>query len=204
MKQIKELIERHTTEEGIDYDALTTDVNQEINNIVAKNTTKAEQNVFKTLELEGVTDKESLSNYINALKEVPNESLTELQTKYTEAEKVLNEKEAALSELNLKVSELSKKEMILQQERLLLEQGITDADDRDYLLYNVSKLVTEEVPFEQAWEVYKEQKADKLNAMIQTPVTQTTGTKIRGGNAEPTLSGVKALLRERNKEVFND
>ena len=193
MKDIKKYITKHTNEEGeLDYKALEEDVNQEINGIVAKNEEKAQNSILKEF---GVESKEQLKEKMNELENKPKEYEERLQT----YEEQLKEKE---NELN----EVSTNAKTLEQERILLQEGVKDPEDRDYLLYNVNKMVDDETDFNSAWEKYKEEKGDKVERFIEPEKTQnvTTARKVSGGSESKQTDGVKSLIRERNKSLFND
>lgn len=193
MKDIKKYITKHTNEEGeLDYKALEEEVNQEINGIVAKNEEKAQNSVLKEF---GVESKEQLKEKMNDLENKPKEYEERLQT----YEEQLKEKE---NELN----EVSTNAKTLEQERILLQEGVKDPEDRDYLLYNVNKMVDDETDFNSAWEKYKEEKGDKVERFIEPEKTQnvTTARKVSGGSESTQTDGVKSLIRERNKSLFND
>jgi hypothetical protein len=204
MKDIQELLKAHTTEEGtVDYDKVTEEINNEINGIVARNVEKAEKSAYKSLEIEGVEDKDTLLTYINSQTQEPTEKILELEKAIKDREEKLTEYTSTLEDTQKQLEEYAKNSDMLSKERILLQEGILDADDRDYFLHTVNKMVNEETDFKTAWSKYKEEKSDKVQKFLNPKQVISTGTKTRG--AEQTkLSGAKAILRERNPELFKD
>lgn len=204
MKDIQELLKAHTTEDGnVDYTKVTEEINNEINGIVARNVDKAEKAAIKTLELDGVEDKETLLNYIEAKTKEPTERVLELEKALKEKEETLSTYTGTLEETQKQLEEYAKSADMLSKERILLQEGIVDPDDRDYFLHTVNKYVDEETDFATAWTKYKEEKPEKVSRFIAKDKPISTGTKTRSAEVKK-LSGAKAILRERNPELFKD
>jgi len=204
MKDIQELLKAHTTEDGnVDYNKVTDEINNEINGIVARNVDKAEKAAIKALEIQGVEDKETLLTYIEAKTKQPTERVLELEKALNEKDETLSELQKQAEETQAKLEEYAKSADMLSKERVLLQEGITDPDDRDYFLHTVNKYVDEDTDFATAWNRYKEEKSDKVQRFIAKDKPISTGTKTRSAETKK-LSGAKALLRERNPELFKD
>lgn len=195
MKDIQKLVEQYTTtsDEGtvVEWSAVEKAINDDINAIVAKQTDKvadkAKAEVFSELGLEGVSDKSSLLKHIESLSKTDEALKTEL-----------SEKEKALEELNQKYSEVNAKTTEFEREKSLLELGITDADNREFLLFNVGKRVTEEVDWNTALEQYRE---EKPHFFATEPTVKTTGAKVTSTpKSEP--FGFEKILAEKHPDVF--
>jgi len=204
MKDIQELIKAHTTEEGqVDFSRVTEEINNEINAIVARNVDKAEKNAFKSLEIEGVEDSKTLLSYIEARTSEPTERMSELEKALLEKDEVISSFKTEVEQTRTKLEEYAKSADMLTKERILLQEGIVDPEDRDYFLHTVDKFVDENTDFAAAWNRYKEEKPEKVLRFIAKDKPISTGTKTRSAEAKQ-LSGAKALLRERNPELFRD
>lgn len=197
MKDIQKLIEQHTTtnDEGsvVEWSAVEKAINDDINAIVAKQTDKvtekAKAEVFAELGLEGVADKSSLLKHIESLSKTDEALKSELSAK-----------EKALEELNTKYSEATEKTTQFEREKTLLELGITDADSREFLLFNVGKRVSEEVDWSTALEQYREEKPQFFTS---EPAVKTTGVKVTNTPKSERL-GFEKYLAERHPDVFKE
>jgi hypothetical protein len=132
-EELEKIIKGYSNEEGqIDWAKVTEAINNDINNVVAKQTDKAKEDArgefLKTFEVENV---EQLAEKINQGQEVQ-ETLTKTQSELTN----------------------------LQRKEALYSQGITDPDRVDYILFNVNKRVSDDVAFEDAFKAYREEKPD--------------------------------------------
>lgn len=164
MKDIKALLEQHTNEEGtVDYNAVEAAVNEEINNIVAKN--KPNTDKLKD-ELKGEVAKEIISGLgidgetIDDLKLWSKKmagNTDEIKEENVQLSNKLKELEAQYNETAEAKASLEKS--LLDQERLgkLRQVGIKDEETAEFVKFKLEKMVNDEVDFDTALNEFKEQ-----------------------------------------------
>ena len=195
MKDIQKLIDQHTQTEGeekvTNWAEVEKAINDDINAIVVKQTEKVADKVrgevFEELGIDGVKDKDTLLKHIGTISQTDEELKGQLE-----------EKDKALQELNEKYGEASQKTLQFEREKSLMELGITDADAREFLLFNVSKRVNEEVDWDTALTQYKEEKPQYF---ATTPTVSTTGARVTTPPKNEKLAWEK-ILEERHPDVL--
>ena len=132
-EELQKVIQGLTNEDGqIDWAKATEAINNDINNVVAKQSDKAKDEARK--ELFSALEVESVEDILKRLDEVK------------EVKDTLNKTQGQLTDY--------------QRKEALYSQGITDPDRVDYILYNVNKRVSDEVSFEDAFKAYRDEKPD--------------------------------------------
>lgn len=195
MKNIEDIIKKHTTDAGTDWEKVKAEINEHVNGIVVKQTEKAKEqaveqaraDMFKGLGIEGVEDEKALKTKIKELSQVDSES----KKQYEETQK-------SLEELQAKYEDTAKTADTLTKEKMLLQHGVTDPDDFDYVMHNVSKRVGEDKDFTTALNEFKE---EKPKYFVKNPTT--TGTKA-GGSKPPQTYGWEDKLAEKHPELKNE
>ena len=204
MKNLKEIIEQHKDEEGnVQWDKAEGVVNEEINRVVARESDiekvkpKVVKNIMEELNLEG----ETVDDIKKALEasEPDEETQQQLEKYKADLEKVQNERD----ELAKTKEELEGQTSKLTREQKLIERGVTDPDDRDYLLYNAEKRIDEENDFDSVIEQLQEEKP-KFFQEQQQPQPQTSGASVRQSNKNAEQSGVAAILAEKYPDEFKN
>ena len=164
MKNVDKLIEQHTDEEGtIDYEAVEAAINEEVNNIVAKN--KPDTGKLKE-ELKGEVTAELISGLgiegqtVDDLKlwaKKMGGSTDEIkeQNLYLENQlKELTEKyEAADQERRTYQENLRNQEAISKVRKF----GVRDDDTAEFIKFKVEKQLTDDVDFDTALENFREE-----------------------------------------------
>ncbi len=159
MKNLKKYLEENLKDEGkellehLDLESLEAKVNEEINNIVAKNkpdTDKLKQETVKELlESAGVegASVEDLKKHIESLS--PEDYKKQLEETRAQLEKLAEEKKGIENEFNKK-----------KQMDAIRELGVTDEDKIDFIHYKVGQRVEDDKPFADALKEYQEEKPD--------------------------------------------
>lgn len=187
LMKISEIVEKNTEKDGenvkVNWESVEKEINDNINNIVAKQTSKAEEkaksDLLKSLNIESEED----------LKKKLEDDGSELKTKLETMQKELEERETKLSELNEKSTRL-------ERERVIMSEGAQDPDDIDYVLYNVSKKVSEDTPFEDALKAFKEEKPKYFSSPRKTAAPS--------GGGKPEMEGFEKYLADRHPDVYQD
>lgn len=178
VNELQDLLEKNKTEDGYNLEAINEAINNGINDVVVKKTEEARDKAvldfFKDL---GVENKDDLKSKL------------ENTDKLAQA---LEDKEKSVAELNEKATKLEQ----INKVRAL---GINDEDTLDYVIYNASKRVNDEVDFDKALETFK---ADKPQYFETKPNNEpiTTGTKVDNSN-EPTVYGFEKILQEKHPDL---
>lgn len=164
MKNIENLIQQFTDEEGnIDYQEIETQVNEEINNIVAKK--KPDTSKLRE-ELKSEVAKELVSGL-----GIDGESVEDLKLWAKKMGGSTDEFKEQNIELERKVKELEDKYNTVAQEKEQYEQslrtteaiskvrkfGIKDDDTAEFVKFKVDKLITDDVDFDTALENFREE-----------------------------------------------
>lgn len=164
MKNIKSLIEQHTNEEGVvDYEQLETSVNDEINNIVAKN--KPDTDKLKE-ELHG-----EVTNEIIRGLGVEGQSIDDLKlwakkmAGNTDEFKETNIKlEEELTKAKEELERISQEKQTIEQEYTTTQQlqkikqlGVADDETAEFIKFKLDKAVSEDKDFDTALNEFREQ-----------------------------------------------
>lgn len=162
MKNIKSLIEQHTNDEGvIDYESVETAVNEEVNNIVAKN--KPDTDKLKQ-DLHGEVAKEIISGL-----GIEGESVDDLKlwakkmAGNTDEFKETNIKlEQELEELKKQYEEVSTAKQQIEQEYTNTQQlqkikalGVKDDETAEFVKFKLDKVVGEDKDFDTALDEFR-------------------------------------------------
>jgi hypothetical protein len=175
MKNIKDLIEKHTKDEKTDWDAVEEAINKETNDIVAKQTSKAQADLLKDL---GFDDKDDLTAQLGKVEEL-NGKVEELQGAKTETER-------KLSLINNGVKDEDDIDYVMFQ--------VNKRVDDETKWEDALKAYKEEKPSYFGAEKQKEKEPEK------PPVT---GTKQKSDDKESEPLGYERILAEKHPEVFN-
>lgn len=195
MKNLKSIIAENTEEkDGVtatNWEAVETRVNEHINAIVVKSTQKeaekAIKEVFESLGLQGVTDVGTLNSHIKTI------------SKSTEqVRKELEEKDQKIHEFESQSQNLTQQLTKQEREKALLELGITDADSREFVLYNVGKRVDEKTTWEEALQAYQEEKPQYFK-----PSIGTTGARV-SQPPQTEKNGWEKILADKHPDIFKN
>lgn len=164
MKNIKSLIEQHTNEEGVvDYDQVETAVNDEINNIVAKNkpdTDKLKEElhgevtseIIRGLGVEGqsVDDlklwAKKMAGNTDEFKETNIKLEEELNKAKEELERIATEKQTIENEYTN-----------TQRLNQIKQLGVGDDETAEFIKFKLDKQVSEDKDFDTALNEFREQ-----------------------------------------------
>lgn len=181
MKNIQKLIEENSKEvdgeKKVDWKSVEDSINKETNDIVAKQTSKAQEDLLKQL---GFEDSDKLKEHLSKVDELSEET----------------------KKKDEKINELSSAKTETERKMKLIGMGITDEDTLDYVMYNVNKRANDDTPWEKALESYKQDKPSYFESQQENkPIT--TGTKNEGNNSGEKL-GFEKILGEKHPDVFGD
>lgn len=164
MKNIDKLIAHYTDEEGnIDYQELETKINEEVNNIVAKN--KPDTSKLRE-EVKGEVAKELIGGL-----GIEGSSVNDLKLWAKKMGGSTDEFKEANIQLEQKVKELEEKYNAAAQEKEQYEQslrtqeaiskvrkyGVKDDDTAEFIKFKVEKNLTEDTDFDTALESFREE-----------------------------------------------
>lgn len=162
MKDLKAFLEKYKTEDGYDYEAAEQAINDDINNIVAKNKPseetlleKAQQKLIEGLGVDA-SSLDDLKTYIKKMggntDEIKEQNL-KLEKEYKQLQQ---EHQQTLDNYNKIQSEYTTKQQLDKVKSL----GLKSDDEVEFHHFKVSKLVSEDKDFDTALNEYKEQHAD--------------------------------------------
>lgn len=164
MKNIDKLILQHTDEEGnIDYEALETRINEEVNNIVAKNkpdTSKLREELKSEVAAEIISGLGVEGNSVDDLKlwaKKMGGSTDEIKEQNIALEKQLKhiqEQYEAVEQKKLEYEQNYKNQEALAKVRKF---GVKDDDAAEFIKFKVEKTLTDDVDFETALENFREE-----------------------------------------------
>jgi len=179
MKDLQKLVEANTKDGVVDWESIEKTINEETNNLIAKNKGSELNRVLNELGLEKVEDLKL------TLKEKE------------ELAKKLEETNKSLETINKSLEEKDKVITLTEREKMLYQMGITDKDTVDYVLFNVNKRVGEDKDFASALEEYKKEKPQFFE---EKPLTIST----KGNPTVPPEEklGFEKVLEERRPDVF--
>lgn len=164
MKNIDKLIAQYTDEEGnIDYQELETKINEEVNNIVAKN--KPDTSKLRE-EVKGEVAQELISGL-----GIEGSSVDDLKLWAKKMGGSTDEFKEANIQLEQKVKELEEKYNAAAQEKEQYEQslrtqeaiskvrkyGVKDDDTAEFIKFKVEKQLSDDVDFDTALESFREE-----------------------------------------------
>lgn len=164
MKDLKALLEQHTNEDGqIDYDVVQEAVNEEINNIVAKNKPNTEKlkeelksevakEIIGGLGIDGesVEDLKLWSKKMGGNTDEVKEQNVLLENELKKAQEELN----AISEAKQTLeADLSNRERLSK----IKEYGVHDNDTAEFVKFKLDKLVDDTTDFDTALEQFRQE-----------------------------------------------
>ena len=181
---LTDLIKKHTADDVFNGEEALTDLNDQILKYNSKNQPKVEtfkdkarEEVISELGIKNVTNESQLVAHINGLSS--DETAQDLIKMTTDRDKYKTDYDL----LEGKFSAVNGKLTAYDREKLLIGKGVS-ATDADYHLFQINKLVTEDLDFETATNEYAK---TNPNAFTVQPVgTKTTGTPRfpQSGNTE--------------------
>lgn len=195
------LIEENTTDDGVDFDQVFEGVTKAINDTIAGSQEKmqakaydlAKEDVVKELKLDGVENFNQLKAHISSLS--ANEDAQQLIQVQSEFQKT----QAELDEAKRKAAEFQGKLNQYENERLLMSKG-ANPEMLEFLAFKISKMTSEEVSFEEAFEQFAEENKQYFQPQAQPePKVQTTGVPRKPQSDQPEVSSVERILMERGK-----
>jgi hypothetical protein len=164
MKNIDKLITQHTDEEGnIDYEALETRINEEVNNIVAKNkpdTSKLREELKGEVAAEIISGLGVEGNSVDDLKlwaKKMGGSTDEIKEQNIALEKQLKhiqEQYESVEQKKLEYEQNYKNQEALSKVRKF---GVKDDDAAEFIKFKVEKTLTEDTDFDTALENFREE-----------------------------------------------
>lgn len=164
MKDLKALLKQHTTEDGqIDYDGVQEAVNEEINNIVAKNKPNTEKlkeelksevakEIIGGLGIDGesVEDLKLWSKKMGGNTDEVKEQNVLLENELKKAQEELN----AISEAKQTLeADLSNRERLSK----IKEYGVHDNETAEFVKFKLDKLVDDTTDFDTALEQFRQE-----------------------------------------------
>jgi hypothetical protein len=188
LNNLKELIEKNTTDGNINIDTLVEEMteltNKEINNIVAKEKNSSEKVVKDFLSENGFETVDNFKSYINDNK-----------TKIKDYEKQINEIQSKYKNYD----ELQNENKTLKNKSYFIDAGIKDAKKQSYLnyLFENRENPTDEDDFaefinkelQENEHFYKQEKV--IQTSMPTGNTPTTGSKLGWESILENKKGIK-------------
>ena len=162
MKNIKSLIEQHTNDEGvIDYDSVETAVNDEVNNIVAKNkpdTDKLKQDLHGEvakeiigglgIEGESVDDLKLWAKKMAGNTDEFKETNIKLEQELESLKKQYDEVETAKNQIEQEYTNT-------QQLQKIKQLGVKDDETAEFVKFKLDKLVGDDKDFDTALDEFR-------------------------------------------------
>lgn len=179
MKDLEKLMNGNKKEDGtFDWEKIEAAINKEENDLVAKAETKGGE--------KGAT--EAITKF---LKDLGYDDKAKFDTDF----KAMKASHEAIGGKDEEIKNLSGAKTALEREKLILQSGVP-GKDADYVMFQVNKRVTDDVPFEKAFEEFKAENAEYFKNPVPVFGAQTK-SKEEPGSKE----GFEKILEERNPDV---
>jgi vacuolar-type H+-ATPase subunit I/STV1 len=185
MKDLKGLIDKHTNEGVVDYKSIQDAINQEINDVVAKNKPNQDKLIAESKDkwieefgFEGVKNEAQLKAYVKGTSDEWKEQYNSLDKEYK-----------SFKETHADYEDLKKQMSTYKQYEALRAKGVTDTDTLEFLAFKINKAEGE--TFEDKLTAYE---VTNPNTFQETKVT--TGAKIGAKVSTETL-GFEEILNEK-------
>lgn len=195
---IENLLKTHTNEDGaVDYEALNTDLNEQIAKYNSKNQPDmdklkaeaydlAKTDFIKGLKIDGVENENQLKAHISNLSSNEDaQKLIEINKKYEELQTQFNDTNEKLTNTS---GELSK----FRNENFLRSKNV-NPDMLDYVSFKVGQMVNDDTTFEDAFEGWSKENKTFLNPQRSTGVG-----RVPQPNEDVTL-GFEKILQDKGK-----
>jgi len=162
MKNIKSLIEQHTNDEGvIDYDSVETAVNDEVNNIVAKNkpdTDKLKQDLHGEVAKEIIgglgIEGESVDDLKLWAKKMAGNT-DEFKETNIKLEQELESLKKQYEEVETAKNNIEKEYTNTQQLQKIKQLGVKDDETAEFVKFKLDKVVGEDKDFDTALDEFR-------------------------------------------------
>ena len=162
MKNIKSLIEQHTNDEGvIDYESVEAAVNEEVNNIVAKNkpdTDKLKQDLHGEVAKEIISglgiEGESVDDLKLWAKKMAGNT-DEFKETNIKLEQELEELKKQYEEVNAAKQQIEQEYTNTQQLQKIKQLGVKDDETAEFVKFKLDKVVGEDKDFDTALEEFR-------------------------------------------------
>lgn len=171
---LEKLISDNTVDGKVNIDVIFDEVNKSTNDIIAKNKPNmddlkaeayetAKDDFIKSLKLDGVDNQNQFKAYLNSLtSDEQSQQLVTLQNDYNALKEQYEGATAKVGEYESKVKEY-------EATNFLISKG-AKAEDIDYLTFKINKMVTEDKPFDKAFDEFA--KANETFFKPVAPVVQ--------------------------------
>jgi len=174
MKDLQGLIEQHTKEGVVDYKSVQDAINQEINDVVAKNKPNQEKLIAESkdkwiadLGFENVLNESQLKAYVKGTSDEWKENYTKLENEY----KSFKESTGDYNDLKSKLSDY-------ENYNMLRSKGIQDDDSIEFLTFKINKLEGE--TFADKLTAYEASNPDTFQPQKKVTTGVKIGTKVTG------------------------
>ena len=162
MKNIKSLIEQHTNDEGvIDYDSVETAVNEEVNNIVAKNkpdTDKLKQDLHGEVAKEIIGGLGIEGQTVDDLKLWAKKmagNTDEFKETNIKLEQELEALKKQYEEVETAKNQIEQEYTTTQQLQKIKQLGVKDDETAEFVKFKLDKMVSDEKDFDTALDEFR-------------------------------------------------
>ena len=162
MKNIKSLIEQHTNDEGvIDYDSVETAINEEVNNIVAKNkpdTDKLKQDLHGEVAKEIIGGLGIEGQTVDDLKLWAKKmagNTDEFKETNIKLEQELEALKKQYEEVETAKNQIEQEYTTTQQLQKIKQLGVKDDETAEFVKFKLDKMVSDEKDFDTALDEFR-------------------------------------------------